>query len=56
VAEIFKTAYEIAATIKKATTAFHVKDSYFFNSNIFSEEEFLPSQVIANLFRNNKVE
>lgn len=45
VAELFKTAYERTATVEKAIVSFRVTGIYPLDSTIFSEEDFLPSEV-----------
>ncbi|KAK9752221.1 DDE superfamily endonuclease [Popillia japonica] len=45
VAELFKTAYERTATLEKAIVLFRVTGIYPLDSTVFSEENFLPSEV-----------
>ncbi|KAK9759143.1 DDE superfamily endonuclease [Popillia japonica] len=45
VAELFKTAYERTATLEKAIVTFRVTGIYPLDSTVFSEEDFLPSEV-----------
>ncbi|KAK9707651.1 Protein of unknown function (DUF1759) [Popillia japonica] len=45
VAELFKTAYERTATLEKAIVSFRVTGIYPLDSIVFSEEDFLPSEV-----------
>ncbi|KAK9703509.1 hypothetical protein QE152_g29297 [Popillia japonica] len=45
VAELFKTAYERTATLEKAIVLFRVAGIYPLDSTVFSEENFLPSEV-----------
>lgn len=45
VAGLFKTAFERAATIEKATNGFRSTGIYPFDRNIFTDDDFLPSEV-----------
>lgn len=56
VAGLFKTAFERAATLEKATKGFMATGIFPLNKNIFSDDDFLPSEVTEQEEENEDID